>query len=587
MDDLKPARSIPLSTRANTGYIPSSKVSDGVASYESRVERDFYLLCNHDPSILQFQPQPMTIRWAGPDKKEHHYTPDVLVITAQGENYLVEIKEEAEIEANYETYRARWHAADESARQKGWEFRVITEQMIRTPRLRNIWFCLGASRANLQEIRGDLDKLAGLLSESVEGIEYRTLCVELARLLGIQVGQAERVVCYAIYFGLVWVDTFSTQVLNAATIVRPNLPLAPRFRPLLGEIKGHAVQDIYSNGNLHAESTPPTAAERRFPQVPLKYEKAVEEREKIVKEWLSVPPFRRTAEWRSAFEERVGYSRRAIETWVRRFQQSGIEGLIPRYSNGGRPATTVGPVQELMEECRQKYLQVRFSTIKGIYGELAAGCEERSLPCPSEKTFQRFVHQTPVAELTKAKKGTTAWRREFRPALDTFKDAVMPLQVVEIDNTPFDVFPVDEESRESLGTPYLVAALDVYSQMVTGYYLTFDHPSRVTALEVITMTILPKEMKVAWRQTANQWPIEGLPVLILVDNGMDYRAGEVKAFCRQYGIILEFAPIRTPEFKAYIEQWFEVLKKGVQSENVPGFRPSLQQRKDMPEVNFE
>ena len=163
----------------------------------------------------------------------------------------------------------------------------------------------------------------------------------------------------------------------------------------------------------------------------------------------------------------------------------------------------------------------------------------------------------------------------------------MPLQVVEIDNTPFDVFPVDEEVGTRWARRTLSRRLDVYSQMVTGYYLTYDHPSRVTALEVITITILPKEKKVAWRQTANPWPFEGLPVLILVDNGMDYRAEDVKAFCLQYGIILEYAPVKTPEFKAYIEQWFEVLKKGVMSENVPGFRPSIQQRRDMPEVDFE
>lgn len=588
MDDLKPARKIPLSSRANTGYIPSSKVSEGVASYESRVERDYYLLCNHDPSILQFQPQPQTIRWVGPDQKVHEYTPDVLVITAQGGTFLVEIKEEVEIEANSETYRARWLAADASARQNGWEFRVITEKMIRTPRLKNVWFCLGASRANLPEIQGDLNKLVGIVKASEDSIEYRTLCIELARFLGMRVDQAARLSCYAIYFGLVWVDTFSTLPLSATTLIRPSSPQMPSFRPLFNEINGLTVQDIYSDGNSHdGNGSLATVEERRFPQVPSKYERTVGERERVVKEWLSVPSNRRTAEWRHAFEQRAGHSRRAVERWVQRYQQGGIEGLIPQHSKAGRPVTMPGQVQELMEEFRQKYLRERLSTIKGIYGEFAAACEERNLRCPSEKTFQRHVNQTPASELAKAKKGNNLWRQEFRPALDTFKDAVMPLQVVEIDNTAFDVFPVDEEGRESLGPPNLVAALDVYSQMVTGYYLTFDHPSRVTALEVATMTILPKDKKVEWRQAANPWPIDGLPVLILVDNGMDYRAGDVKKFCLHYGIILEYAPLRTPEFKAYIEQWFEVLKKGVQGENLPGFRPSLQQRRNMPEVDFE
>ena len=67
-----------------------------------------------------------------------------------------------------------------------------------------------------------------------------------------------------------------------------------------------------------------------------------------------------------------------------------------------------------MEEFRLKYLRTRFSTIRGVYGEFAAACEEQNLRCPSEKTFQRHVNQTPASDLLKARKGNRPWRQEFR-----------------------------------------------------------------------------------------------------------------------------------------------------------------------------
>lgn len=46
----------------------------------------------------------------------------------------------------------------------------------------------------------------------------------------------------------------------------------------------------------------------------------------------------------------------------------------------------------------------------------------------------------------------------------------------------------------------------------------------------------------------------------------------------RYNIILEFVPINTPQYKGYIEQWFNVLRNAIQREPVPGYRPALKHR---------
>ncbi len=332
MDDLAPARKILRSRRSNTGYLPSTKVSSGFANYESRIERDFYLLLNHDQSVEQFQPQPETLRWVDPlSHQAREYTPDVLVITRQGKRYLIEIKEEADITEHADSYRDKWIAADMVAKQRGWDFYILTDKMIRTPRLNNVWFCLGASRAFFHEGDKITTKLLAIVKECKDGIGYKSLCMALARALGIAVDKAACFVCYAIYFGLIWIDTFSSMAIGADTVIRVFSSQTPCFCSLFEEIKPLSVKDTYTSREQHESEIKPVCDGEgsRFPQVPSKYDTIVVDRERIVKIWIATPPSHRTAEWRCKFEQQVGTSRRTIEGWVKRYEQDGVGGLVP------------------------------------------------------------------------------------------------------------------------------------------------------------------------------------------------------------------------------------------------------------------
>nr|MDO8111194.1 DDE-type integrase/transposase/recombinase [Candidatus Sigynarchaeota archaeon] len=434
----------------------------------------------------------------------------------------------------------------------------------------------------------EITQVKNVISRFEDGIEYKTLCEEIARMLGCRIDIAAQFVTYSIYHGLVWIDTFSTIDLSANTLIRPVTRYTTCFRSIFDEIKPYTVYDLISNGGISKSiEVSDKVKERKYPEIPMKYESVVAQREAIVKEWTSIPPSQRNEDWRRVFTKRVKTSCRTIESWVKRYERFGIEGLVPKFSEAGRKKSILPDVMALMEEYRQKYLKDRFSTIKGIYSKFSDACDDQRLNPPSYPTFQRFVKELPQSKLIKAKMGRSVWRNTFRPSLDVFKDAIMPFQVLEADNWPFDVFPVDTETRESIKTPSLVAAIDVYTRMVTGYYLTFDHPSKLTVLEVLVMSMLPKDKKTDWRNTSNKWPIEGIPVMALVDNGLDYRAEDVKSFCMEYGIILEYAPVKQPESKAYIEQWFEILKKDLKNENVSGFRPAMKLRKSMDDFNPE
>ena len=52
-----------------------------------------------------------------------------------------------------------------------------------------------------------------------------------------------------------------------------------------------------------------------------------------------------------------------------------------------------------------------------------------------------------------------------------FDSAQRPLDLVQIDHTKLDIIVVDDEQRLPIGRPWITLAIDVYSRMVTGFYI--------------------------------------------------------------------------------------------------------------------
>lgn len=55
-----------------------------------------------------------------------------------------------------------------------------------------------------------------------------------------------------------------------------------------------------------------------------------------------------------------------------------------------------------------------------------------------------------------------------------------PLEIAQIDHTKTDIFVVYEETRETIGRPWLTLAMDVFTRMITGFYLSMAPPSRLS-----------------------------------------------------------------------------------------------------------
>lgn len=137
-----PVRKIGVQSRSITGTMPDGN------RYESSLERDFMLLLKFDMAVDVYTPQPLKMSYQGLDGAWHRYTPDGLIEWRKDLNpsearpVLVEVKYREEFQGSWKEWRARFRAAKNFAKSKGWEFMVFTEREIRTPYLENACFLL-------------------------------------------------------------------------------------------------------------------------------------------------------------------------------------------------------------------------------------------------------------------------------------------------------------------------------------------------------------------------------------------------------------------------------------------------------------
>ncbi len=129
-----PVRKVSSHRGSAAGRFPSLKMNRMIA-FESLLERDFIYLLDYEPSVTWFEEQPMRIEYEY-EAKQRHYTPDFLIVE-QKQPVLVECKPERF--ADTEENRRKFAVARHCCQEKGWQFRVVTEQEIRSGfRLQNI-----------------------------------------------------------------------------------------------------------------------------------------------------------------------------------------------------------------------------------------------------------------------------------------------------------------------------------------------------------------------------------------------------------------------------------------------------------------
>lgn len=271
---------------------------------------------------------------------------------------------------------------------------------------------------------------------------------------------------------------------------------------------------------------------------------------------------------------------RAVETgvhfttlyrWLSRYEATRtLEALVPRKSGRRRGETRLsGDVERIIQEVIEAvYLTRQRAPAQKVVLEVRRRCLEAGLKPPHSNTIRsRVAAVHPYKRLRQRGERKVAEERHT-PAPGSFPGADYPLATVQIDHTPVDVILVDDEYRLPIGRPWITLAMDVFSRMATGFYVSFDAPSETSVAMCVAHSVLPKDDWLAGLGVDAAWPVFGLMDTIHVDNGVEFRSSNFRDACAMHGINLEYRPVRRPRFGGHIERLLGTLLKEIH--DLPG-----------------
>lgn len=123
---LSPGRKIPKNYRNITGVITSEKSSNSIA-FESKLERDYYMVFELEPNIIYIKDQPFTLKSSMSGLK---YTPDFEIhILKNGikEVIIGEAKYKKDLKEDWNTLRPKFEMAIEYAKSReNTSFKIFT-----------------------------------------------------------------------------------------------------------------------------------------------------------------------------------------------------------------------------------------------------------------------------------------------------------------------------------------------------------------------------------------------------------------------------------------------------------------------------
>jgi putative transposase len=205
-------------------------------------------------------------------------------------------------------------------------------------------------------------------------------------------------------------------------------------------------------------------------------------------------------------------------------------------------------------------------TIDDVRHELAVRLDEENrvrpphdqLAPPSRATLARRIAASNTSqEQRKPGNSRTATGVDIQYVQTPYPD--WPLERVEIDHTRTDLIVIDDRDNLPLGRLTLTYCLDTATRYPLGYYLGFEPPSYLPVMECLCHAIRPKGDVRQQYGTEHEWSAYGIPATLVVDNGKEFVGHDLEDACLLLGTVLQYTPVRTPQFKAGVERMFGSL----------------------------
>ena len=248
--------------------------------------------------------------------------------------------------------------------------------------------------------------------------------------------------------------------------------------------------------------------------------------------------------------------------WLKTYRENkSILALVPKKRGWTTERTRLSPELNhvVQQAIHTMYLTALKPSLAKTIEKVKVECSKRKIEPPHDNTIRYRIEALNAYEVTKARDGKKAVNDKFGASAGTFPNADYPLAYVQIDHTPLDIEIVDEQYRETIGRVYLTLAIDVFSRMVVGYYLSLEAPSSTSVAMCISSAILSKKRKLLALDIDGDWDVEGIMDSVHSDNGSDFRTQHLSKACLKYDINWEYRPIGGAKFGGHIERLIGVV----------------------------
>lgn len=275
----------------------------------------------------------------------------------------------------------------------------------------------------------------------------------------------------------------------------------------------------------------------------------------VIKPLLEDPYRTRESVQTAAVSE--GVSASTLYEWIRAYNASGqLTSLIPQRRGRKHGQTGLDCTLEKIIETAIKdiYLSKQRQRPQDVVDHVAYLCRSAGIQSPHANTVRNRLKKLRPERVLRARGMGDKARNLFAPIMGCFPGADFPLAVTQIDHTEADVIVVEEVTRLPMGRPTITLAIDVYSRMVTGCYVSMEKPGAVAVGMCLARAMMPKNEYLADLEVPGEWPVWGKISTVHCDNAKEFRGAMLSKACQQYGIDLQMRPLKVPHYGGHIER---------------------------------
>lgn len=270
---------------------------------------------------------------------------------------------------------------------------------------------------------------------------------------------------------------------------------------------------------------------------------------------------------RRAAELCISFS--SLYRWLHRYKKTGtLEGLLPKQPGPRKGAFLLDPlVEQIIQAVLDDYYPApKQRGVQTVVNEVLKRIEDSQLSrntIPHPNTIRnRIALITESVFLRKRRHGDKAEVR-LTPTPGSYAHADYPLADVQIDHTQADIILVDDEFRKPIGRPWITVAIDIWSRMVCGFYISFDPPSATSIAACVAHSVLPKDAWLLERGIDTiEWPVFGMMDTLHVENGHELYPDTLQHACMRYNINLKYGSVPTL-FGDHIDRLLDTLIREV------------------------